>query len=115
MNNFSTKSLLEIDIEEASFTPYFQIVEKAAFDVDELTSVINLINQFEAALKKGETGSSPEACSSWLTRIRRECAGLYELPALLAAVARPLLDGLLAGWKPLVVSCFECSCDQSLM
>lgn len=81
-----------------------QVVEKAAFDVDELTAALDLIGQFECALKRGECGSSPEACSSWLTRIRRECADLFELPALLAAVARPLLDSMLISWKPLVVS-----------
>ncbi|VDM32913.1 unnamed protein product [Hydatigera taeniaeformis] len=79
-----------------------RVVEKAAFDVDELTSALDLIGQFECALKRGECGSSPEACSSWLTRIRRECADLFELPALLAAVARPLLDSMLINWKPLV-------------
>ncbi|CDI97359.1 tuftelin interacting protein 11 [Echinococcus multilocularis] len=79
-----------------------RVVEKAAFDVDELAAALDLISQFESALKRGDTGSSPEACSSWLTRIRRECADLFELPALLAAVARPLLDSMLISWKPLV-------------
>ncbi|VDD79552.1 unnamed protein product [Mesocestoides corti] len=87
---------LEHEIERLS-----EVVEKAAFDVDELTAALDLITQFESALKKGSIGSNPESCSSWLTRIRRECADLQELPALLAAIARPLLDSLLTNWKPL--------------
>ncbi|KAM7535524.1 hypothetical protein Aperf_G00000102748 [Anoplocephala perfoliata] len=79
-----------------------KVVEKASFDVDELDAALQLISQFESTLKRGELGASPEACSSWISRIRRECAELPELPALLAAVARPLLDSLLTTWRPLV-------------
>ncbi|VDN97052.1 unnamed protein product [Rodentolepis nana] len=79
-----------------------KVVEKAAFDVDELDAALKLISQFEAALKRGEIGASSEVASSWVNRIRRECAGLPELPAFLAAMARPILDSLLASWQPLV-------------
>lgn len=80
------------------------MVEKASFDIGELKTALQLISQFESTLKRGELSASPEACSSWVNRIRRDCAELPELPALLAAVARPLLDSLLTTWRPLVVS-----------
>ncbi|KAM3177806.1 hypothetical protein ACTXT7_003801 [Hymenolepis weldensis] len=86
-----------------------KVVEKAAFDVDELNAALKLISHFEVALKSGEMGASPETASSWVNRIRRECAGLPELPALLAAMARPILDSLLATWRPLVNPSFGVS------
>lgn len=81
------------------------MIEKAAVEEDDLSSALELIDQFEVVLSRNlDSGDlTPDTCTDWLNRIRRVCASLPELPALLAAIARPLLDKLLASWRPLAV------------
>ncbi len=85
-------------------------MDRTEGEVDELSTAVDRIAQFEAALThNGGIGLTPDSCTTWLARIRRDCARLPELPALLAAIARPLLDNLLSTWKPLLVSSISLS------
>nr|VZI23581.1 unnamed protein product [Spirometra erinaceieuropaei] len=93
------------------------IIATDSAQLEVLDKALDLLASFESALAEArqvrpnadgdvdfrETYDSltPETCATWLTRIRRDCAKLPELPSLLAAVAKPLLDALLLKWNPL--------------
>lgn len=86
---------------------FLKVVEKAAYDTDELEAAVDLISQIESALKRNEFDANPQVVSTWVSRIRHECADLPELSAILAAMFRPILDSLLSTWRPLEVHTLE--------
>uniref|UniRef100_A0A0V0JBR7 GCF C-terminal domain-containing protein n=1 Tax=Schistocephalus solidus TaxID=70667 RepID=A0A0V0JBR7_SCHSO len=93
------------------------IIATDSAQLEVLDKALDLLASFESALAEArqvrpnadgdvdlrETYDSltPDTCATWLSRIRRDCAKLPELPSLLAAVAKPLLDALLLKWNPL--------------
>ncbi|TGZ74637.1 hypothetical protein CRM22_000826 [Opisthorchis felineus] len=87
---------LEHEIEKLSETVKCESVE-----VRRLRIALDLIAQFEAELGHGDKGLSPEDISTWMSRVREECAELPEMPVLMAAMARPMLESSLNKWKPL--------------
>ncbi|KAF8563477.1 hypothetical protein P879_06343 [Paragonimus westermani] len=76
-------------------------VKTESVEVERLRKALELIAQFESDMIQKDGGLSPDEIASWMARIREECADLPELPVLMAAMARPMLDGSLAKWKPL--------------
>lgn len=90
------------------FTVVVQVVKSEAVEVKRLKGALDLIASFEAECNKldpdGE-GLTPRNILSWMKRIRDECSDLTEMPVLMAAVARPMLDKSLRKWKPLEVGC----------
>ncbi|CAL8071986.1 unnamed protein product [Calicophoron daubneyi] len=79
-----------------------EVVSTQSVEVKRLQKALNLIKDFESEVDRAKGDQSIDDIGSWMTRIREECADLPEMPVMLAAVARPLLDSSLSKWKPLV-------------
>ncbi|CAH8667299.1 unnamed protein product [Dicrocoelium dendriticum] len=87
---------LEHEIEKLS-----EFVKTESVEARRLQVALDLIAQFEEHMKRMEGGLSPDVIASWMNRVKEACAELPEMPVLMAAMARPMLDTSLNGWKPL--------------
>ncbi|THD24298.1 Tuftelin-interacting protein 11 [Fasciola hepatica] len=79
-----------------------EVVKNESSETKRLKDALDLIENFEAEVANAEGELVPDEIAAWVTRIRQDCADLPEMPVLMAAIVRPMLDKSIAKWKPLV-------------
>lgn len=81
-----------------------QVVKNESAETKRLKTALDLIEKFEAEVANADGELNPDEIAAWVTRIRQDCSDLPEMPVLMAAIVRPMLDRSVGKWKPLLVS-----------